>query len=613
MHLTPKLIPVLVAGFLAAAMPLSAAGTDAPPPFVDEFTGKQLDAGRWETSGNPGLTLFTVKDGSLRVICEGMTQVAAAATRRGDFDFFRTPLTVVWDLDPERTLAGPYASTPNGKIYAGLAIGGTKPGAPAAELGLTAWPEGFPKPAPDAPWYYTLNLGRLMPQTPTADARILGVPTRITWTLDATTSTVTIDGATFASGDPRRRAAAHGLTPANFPDQTFRLRIVASPHGKSMEPGVNHIPAVVYCEGIRVLAPDAAAKFQTASPAPKPAAAARKTPKTVTTTPSPALRVQPQQLFGVNYAGGTFRHNDSFICPTPESLDYYRDKGVVLMRLPFDWEPLQPQLGQPLSEKYLAALKQSVRLMSDRNLKVLLDLHNYARYNKDLIGTGKVPMDAFKDVWKRLAEAFKDDPAIWGYGLMNEPYKTNGAWPKMAQAGIDGVRSVDSKTMIVVSGDNFAGTHSWKKNGADLPKQLHDPADNLCYEGHCYFDADGSGKYVHSYEFELNRPRSELDPMLGVRRLEPFVAWLKENHLKGLVGEFSVPANPDRDERWLEILDNACDYLGRNGIQSTFWSGGTLWTPGRCCVLEPRQGQDRPQMQILLKYAGKYAAPAPGK
>jgi endoglucanase len=105
--------------------------------------------------------------------------------------------------------------------------------------------------------------------------------------------------------------------------------------------------------------------------------------------------------------------------------------------------------------------------------------------------------------------------------------------------------------------------------------------------------------------------------MIGVKRLEPFVKWLKANNYKGIVGEFSVPANLDRDPRWLIVLDNVYEYLQKNEIPSTFWAAGTLWTQGRCYVIEPSRrnnapdkGKDRPQTQILLKHARAYAGAA---
>lgn len=581
-------------------------------PFVEEFSGKQLDKSVWETDGDSN-SLFTVRDGSLRLIAEGEQHEAIAATKRSDLDFFKSPLTVVWDLDAAHTLAGPYAPTPWGRIYAGVAIGGKKTDAAAAQLGLSAWPEKYPRPKAGASWYYTLNLGQLTPGDPLAGWRIEGIPTRITWTLGATDWSVSIQGARFASGDAKTRSGKHGLSAADFAAEGFRLKLYAGPINKSVETGHNHICSVVYTDAIRVLPSEEAAAFEQRFPASAPAKDARTRPVQGVLLASEELAGPPQYLFGVNYSGNEFRDPNKFDVPSAESLDYYAKKGVLFIRLPFSWERLQPKLMGELNEAVLTNIKKTVRMMGERRMKVMLDMHNFARYRGKLIGSPEVPLAAFTDVWKRLAAEFKDEPAIWGLELMNEPHNTNDTWPAMAQAGIDGIRAVDSKTMIVVCADSWSATYSWKSNGGSkLPQVLRDPSNNLCYDGHCYFDWNASGIYQDSYEYNVNRPNAELiHPMIGVKRLQPFVEWLKANNLKGVVGEFGAPANPDRDPRWLEILENVYDYLGRNGVPSTYWTAGTQWHTGTMYLIEPADGKDRPQMEILLKAAKKYA-PAAG-
>jgi endoglucanase len=603
-------------------------GAAAPALLHDAFDDGTLDNAVW-TKGGSNNPVQTVRDGSLRLVSNGMMNQAFVVTQRDDFNFFKQPLTVVWDVVGDKTLAGPYAATRFSKAYGGLQIGATSVAKredwSGAQLGLTAWPGEVAAQGFDAPWFYTLNLGRLMPSDPTKsygaewveDWKIGGVPQRLVWSLDATDWSVEVQGARFVNGDPQRRSGKHELKEADFAASGFHLLMFASAAVASMEPGANFISASVYTDRIGVFAsPEAIPPF-TEIP--------RQPPLTIqgalqtllgqeyaeTAQPS-----KPQFLFGVNYAGGTFRPKESFVVPTEQSLDYWKSKGVLLMRLPFNWEPLQPKLQEPLDAQYLANLKRSVAMMGARGMKVLLDLHNYDRYNSQLVGTETVSYEAFADVWKRLAAEFKDEPAVWGYGLMNEPHRTNGTWPKAAQAGIDGVRAVDLKTMIVVGGDGFSGAHDWAKNGGELPKLLNDPSNNLCWEAHCYFDGNYSGKYNSTYEYDLNRSNSDLDPMTGVRRLEPFVQWLKTNNHRGIVGEFSVPANLDRDPRWLAVLDNVYAYLRQNEIPNTFWAAGTLWTPGRSYVLEPNwrdgpdQGKDRPQTHVLLKHARAYAGAA---
>ena len=70
----------------------------------------------------------------------------------------------------------------------------------------------------------------------------------------------------------------------------------------------------------------------------------------------------------------------------------------------------------------------------------------------------------------------------------------------------------------------------------------------VVYEAHCYFDANGSGKYTLSYADELRA-----DPRLAVRgvlRLREFLAWCRRNEVPGFLGEFGIPG---ADAGWRDV------------------------------------------------------------
>lgn len=53
--------------------------------------------------------------------------------------------------------------------------------------------------------------------------------------------------------------------------------------------------------------------------------------------------------FGVNLAGAEFgspnfpgTYNTDYTYPTADELDYYKSKGLNLIRMPFSWERIQP-------------------------------------------------------------------------------------------------------------------------------------------------------------------------------------------------------------------------------------------------------------------------------
>lgn len=311
--------------------------------------------------------------------------------------------------------------------------------------------------------------------------------------------------------------------------------------------------------------------------------------------------------FGTNASGAEFAphkapglYNREYTYPTVSQLDYFKSKGLTLFRLPFLWERIQKDLNGKLDQDELARMTAFVDAARERNLWVILDMHNYGkRYvngNRETIGSPVLSIEHVTDAWKKIAAHFKDKDNIWAYGLMNEPNAMlpSTPWLNIAQGLITEIRKVDMKTPIMVGGDSWSSAARWIQASDNL-KTLKDPANNLIFEAHIYFDKDASGSYKKSYEEE------EATPTIGIERAKPFVEWLKANNFKGFVGEYGVP---DNDPRWLVTLDNMLKYLQENNINGAYWSAGPWW--GKYVLaIEPRDGVDRPQMKVLEKY--KYA------
>ena len=319
------------------------------------------------------------------------------------------------------------------------------------------------------------------------------------------------------------------------------------------------------------------------------------------------------EYFGVNMSGAEFGNvypgvdGTHYGYPTKKDLEYFKGKGLRMIRFPFRWERIQSEMNGPLINTELAKMKEFVQAAEDLNMKVLLDMHNFGRYcvysngvNSDdnqfvVIGNAQCTVENFCDVWKKLAAEFKDYKCIWGYDIMNEPYgmlRTT-PWETIAQACINAIREVDTETMLVISGNEYSSASRWKEVSDGL-KNLVDPCDNMIFQAHVYFDWDASGNYSRSYDEDGATIQT------GVVRLRPFVEWLKENGKRGFVGEYGVP---DDDGRWLDILDSALKYLQENGVNGTYWSAGPRWGDYKLAV-QPTDNYtvDRPQLETLLKY-----------
>lgn len=299
-------------------------------------------------------------------------------------------------------------------------------------------------------------------------------------------------------------------------------------------------------------------------------------------------------MAGINLAGAGFssskipgRVGYDYKFPDAVHLLYYKAKGFKAIRLSILWERLQPNLYSGLDTAYLNEIQAFLKKAEQYNLLVLLDLHNYGRYKKEIIGSEKVPNDAFYDVWNRIAKALNNYPSLYAYGLMNEPNNTKGHWHKVAQYGVDGIRAVDKQKVIYVPGEFWSSSWKWPK--ANPKPFVIDPQNNLVYEAHIYFDKYSSGTYQN--------PNEILRKGDVIKRVMPFITWLKKYNLKGAIGEWGVPTS---SEAWFPVVDEFLNLANEHCLDWYIWAGGH-WPKHYFMSLEPIEWKDKPLMNFLSK------------
>ena len=339
----------------------------------------------------------------------------------------------------------------------------------------------------------------------------------------------------------------------------------------------------------------------TVSPAPAPTpspAPVAQAPAAVPAAASCTARV------GVNLAGAEFgnagdKYGWGYIYPDNGTLDYFKAKGVTLIRLPVKWERLQPTPMGALDADELGRLVDTLDRAKARGLSLVVDLHNYGRFGSDALGSTALPEAALADFWKKMATALSANPAFVGYGLMNEPHDMPSAtaWPKAAQLAVDAIRTVDPAKRIYVAGDGWSSAQNWDALNPNL--KITDPAGNFRYEAHQYFDKWASGTYQSSYDAD------GAYPALGAERLQPFVNFLKRTGAKGFIGEYGVPAD---DARWLAVMDNFLAAATGAGVDATYWAAGQWWGSYPLSV-QPADGNDKPQMAVLQRHMAAGACP----
>jgi endoglucanase len=131
------------------------------------------------------------------------------------------------------------------------------------------------------------------------------------------------------------------------------------------------------------------------------------------------------QYAGVNLSGAEFGQNvlpgtfgTQYTYPTQQEVDYFRGRGMNIIRLPFRWERLQHTNNLTLNATELGRMNTFVSATTAKGVYVILDPHNFERYYPDpnnfqssaqgLVGSA-VPDSAFSNFWGQVATIYKTD------------------------------------------------------------------------------------------------------------------------------------------------------------------------------------------------------------
>lgn len=198
----------------------------------------------------------------------------------------------------------------------------------------------------------------------------------------------------------------------------------------------------------------------------------------------------------------------------PGSLVFLRSRGHRLARIEFRWERLQPQLFGDLDPSELARVTAVTRAAGTAGMRAVLDMHNYGAYYlhdgtqgaRRPLGSAELPIEAFEDVWRRVAAAFRTEPAVEALGLMNEPVglsEPDGeagsrVWEEASRRVIAALRGDGERRLLMVAGYLYSGVQTWRRYH---PRPwVDDP--RIRYEAHHYWDLEHDSTYDVRYAVE---------------------------------------------------------------------------------------------------------------
>ncbi|KAF5327036.1 hypothetical protein D9619_004873 [Psilocybe cf. subviscida] len=297
------------------------------------------------------------------------------------------------------------------------------------------------------------------------------------------------------------------------------------------------------------------------------------TTTTTSSAPTSTNSICPGNLtkfkyFGVNEAGAEFASafpgtlGKDYIWPTTSSIDFFLSEGFNTIRIPFMLERLTPVangLTGAFDATYLAALKSVVNHITGKGAFAIIEPHNYMRYNHNVITS----TSDFSTWWKNLASEFKSNSKVI-FDVMNEPNGIDAATVfALNQAAVNGIRVSGATTqLITVEGTAWTGAWSWVSSGnAAVFGAIKDPNNNVAIQMHQYLDGDASGT-----------SDSCVSPTIGAERLAAATTWLKQNNLKGFLGEIGGGSN----SQCIKAIQSALCAMQ----QSDVWVGAVWWAAG---------------------------------
>jgi endoglucanase len=292
--------------------------------------------------------------------------------------------------------------------------------------------------------------------------------------------------------------------------------------------------------------------------------------------------------FGNNVFPGVLNYD--YVEPTHAEIDYYASEGMNVIRLPFDWERVQPVMNGPLDQNYLSLMDDVVSYAASKGITVDLALGSYGEYYGQPIGGTAVPDSAFANVWSQLATHYASAPNVM-FGLMGEPaQQTPTQWLAAANDAIGAIRAAGATQEILVPGTDYDGGESWESSGnAAVMGGIVDPGMNFAYEIHQYLDANSSGQSM-----------SVVSPEIGVDRLTEVTDWAQTIGAKLFLAEFGATSDPAS----LTANQNMLSYMAQNTNvwqAAVEWGGGPWWGSYGFAT-DPVNGVTTPQVSMLKTY-----------
>ncbi|KIJ23905.1 glycoside hydrolase family 5 protein [Sphaerobolus stellatus SS14] len=330
------------------------------------------------------------------------------------------------------------------------------------------------------------------------------------------------------------------------------------------------------------------------APAPSSSSTVSASPTTTVTGPSPTSTGSGLPfLGGVNTAGYDFSvatdgsFNGTGVSPPVAQYSHFAAEGVNIFRIPFAWQLMTPTLGGTIDPTFFARYDSTVQSALSTGAYVIVDLHNYARWNGQVIGQGGPTNAQFASIWSQIAQKYASTSKII-FGVMNEPHdlpQGTALWAQSVQAAVNAIRAAGATSQVIlIPGSSYSSAQTLPTEaGPDLLK-VTDPAGGvgkLVFDVHKYLDSDNSGTH----------PDCTTD---NVSVMQTLVAWLQQNGNRQALLSETGGGNTASCETY---LNNELSYVKANSasiVGFAAWAAGAFATNYTLSLTPNSDGSDQP-------------------
>lgn len=203
------------------------------------------------------------------------------------------------------------------------------------------------------------------------------------------------------------------------------------------------------------------------------------------------------QLVGEDFTSDFWKQfKDNYI--TRKDIEFIASTGGNTIRLPFHYKLFTDEdyMGLTSAQDGFQRIDSVVSWCRDNDLYLILDMHDAPggqtgdniddSYGYPWLFESEKSQQLFCDIWKKIADYYKDEPVILGYELINEPIAPyfenvedlNSRLEPLYKRAVASIREVDKNHIVLIGGAQ------WNGNFKPFSDSTYD--DKLMYTCHRY-------------------------------------------------------------------------------------------------------------------------------